>query len=166
VREGPACQIARLLPTRVPLPASWELGTLLFTYTRVTSSNTWLVFAGTWQWLPPAPYVGILGPNVIAAEEGDPFVGEYQLVMRDLHPPLTVVWGSANAAQEQGVNATMVWNIPGLRVGASARADLLVIVIDADGRVLTARKQVLLKRVEPDPVDPICLAKPWLPECQ
>jgi hypothetical protein len=42
----------------------------------------------------------------------------------------------------------------------------LVIVIDADGRVLTARQQVLLKRVQPDPVDPNCQAKPWLPECQ
>jgi len=107
--EGPACQIASMLPLQSLVGTS---GKVVFDYKRLNVGADGITTGGTMPFTYRNPAVKIKGPSPLVAQVGEPAEATYTLDITDMKPPYKVTW-TANGVTETNsfTSRSITWDL-------------------------------------------------------
>lgn len=172
VEAGAGCVAAALIPQQINVPGGQKL---VATYTDLEVDARGIVARGFALLAARTPSVAISGPREVSAIEGETSVSRRYVAanLQDLLEPVSFAWtADGTVLQPTGSATFVVFDTSGSSAGDVLARQVSLTVTDQDG--LTARAQATvaihvipdLAEELPDDVPPICLRKPWLPECR
>jgi hypothetical protein len=162
--EGPACQIASMLPLQTLVGTS---GKVVFDYKRLNVGADGITTGGTMPFTYRNPAVKIKGPSPLVAQVGEPAEATYTLDITDMKPPYKVTW-TANGVTETNsfTSRSITWDLGNAKPVSYLYKTISVKVVDADGAQASATQTFSIKVVWDTGEPPICHLNPKLPQCQ
>lgn len=173
VEAGAGCAAASLIPQQINVPGGLKV---VPTYTAVEVDARGIIAKGFALLAPRTPSVTILGPRETSAIRGEDFVSRQYVALspQDLLPPLSFAWTADGTVRRPTAPSTLIdFDTAGAQVGTVLSRQVSLAVTDQDGLTAEANATLAIHVVPglgrddlPDDIPPICLRKPWLPECR
>lgn len=168
---GVGCRAAAMIPGEILIPGGLKVVLL---YNRAEASAGGLFAGGTYVVVPRIAEVAVSGPSQVAIDAGERSLRRTYSARRlvDLREPLRFAWTAEGFPADRTAAETAVnFSLGATSAGQMLTRDVAVTVTDADGLVARDELTVSIRVTEPnDPADPsddpICLVRPWLPQCQ
>jgi hypothetical protein len=165
-QDGAGSQLAARLPREIMLDIPLKLA-LEYTGTRVDPGG--LTAFGDLRLVPRMPEVQIIGPRQIRVNEGETsVVASYRAEVKDTRNPVYQWSGDGKVINPAAAATSIRFSTATMRAGMRRTRHIRIDITDAGGLHAEHAEAVTIYMVRPSDtsIPPICIHRPWLPQCQ